>query len=59
MSIEWQSLLEGGVTFTLFVSFIVLIGVSRMISLFASLSANVTSLSEIIVDDLLQGVRPF
>ena len=59
MLIEWQSLLEGGVTFTLFVSFIVLIGVSGMISLFASLSAIVTSVSEIIVDDFLQGIRPF
>ena len=59
MLIEWQSLLEAGVSFTLFVSFIVLIGVSGMISLFASLSAIVTSVSEIIVDDFLQGIRPF
>ena len=33
-------------------------GVSGMISLFALLSANVTSVSEMIVDDLVQGTRP-
>ena len=59
MFIEWHSLLEAGVTFTVFASFWILMGVSGMISLFASLSAIVTSVSEIIVDDFLQGIRPF
>ena len=59
MLIEWQSLLEAGVSFTLFASFVALIGVSGMISLFALFSANVTSVSETIVDELVQGTRAF
>ena len=58
MFIEWHSLLEVGVTFTVFASFWIFMGVSGMISLFALLSANVTSVSEMIVDELVQGTRP-